>query len=80
MMRGWIEGLQEVSKHGYVSSYSIARLHAVLEDKEQALTGLEQAFKERDSNLTYMKVEPAFDEIRADRRFQQLLHKFGWAE
>ncbi len=80
VVRGWMEGLQEISKREYVSHYNIARLYIVLEDKEQAITGLEQAFKERDSNLTYMKVEPAFDEIRADPRFQQLLHQFGWAE
>jgi hypothetical protein len=80
VMRSWMEGLQEISKHGYVSQYNMARLHAVFEDKEQAITGLEQAFRERDCNLTYMKVEPAFDEIRSDPRFQQLLHQFGWAE
>jgi eukaryotic-like serine/threonine-protein kinase len=80
VMRSWMEGLQEISKKEYVSHYNMARLHIVLEDKEQAITGLEQAFKERDSNLTYMKVEPAFDEIRSDPRFQQLLHQLGWAE
>jgi serine/threonine protein kinase len=48
--------------------------------KEEALAALERAYKERESNLTYMKVEPAFDEIRSDRRFQQLLQQLGWSE
>jgi hypothetical protein len=41
---------------------------------------LEQAFNERDSQLTYMKVEPAFDEVRSDPRFHQLLQRLGMPE
>jgi hypothetical protein len=52
----------------------------MLEDKEQAIARLERAFKERDSRLTYIKVDPAFDEIRADPRFQQLLQQCGGSD
>jgi len=75
VLRNWLEGLKEVSKRAYVSSYNIAQIFAILEDKDHAIARLEQAFKEHDSQLTYMKVDPAFDEIRADPRFQQLLHQ-----
>jgi TolB-like protein/Tfp pilus assembly protein PilF len=75
VLRNWLEGLKEVSKRAYVSSYNIAQIYAILEDKDHAIARLEQAFKEHDSQLTYMKVDPAFDEIRADPRFQQLLHQ-----
>jgi len=80
LLQGSLEGLQEVSKHAYVSAYNIALIYAQLERKEEALAALERAYKERESNLTYMKVEPAFDEIRSDRRFQQLLQQLGWSE
>jgi serine/threonine protein kinase/tetratricopeptide (TPR) repeat protein len=72
-----LEGLKEVSKQRYVSPYSIAQIHARLQAKDQALAWLEQAFSERDSQLTYVKVDPAFDEIRSDPHFQQLLQRLA---
>jgi TolB-like protein len=80
VLKGSLEGLKELSKRAYVSSYQIAQIHAMLEDNDQAIARLERAFKERDSRLTYIKVDPAFDEIRADPRFQQLLQQSGGSE
>lgn len=80
VLQGWLEGLQELSKRVYVSAYNMAEIYARLERKEEALASLERAYNERDSKLTYMKIEPAFDEIRSDPRFQQLLHQLGWSE
>jgi serine/threonine protein kinase/tetratricopeptide (TPR) repeat protein len=77
VMRSWLEGLQEVSKRGYVSAYNLAQIHARLGEKSQALESLEQAFNQRDSNLTYVKVEPAFDDMRSDPKFQELLQRLG---
>jgi tetratricopeptide (TPR) repeat protein len=77
VMRSWLEGLQEVSKRGYVSAYTIAQIHARLGEKSHALESLDQAFNQRDSNLTYIKVEPAFDDMRSDPKFQQLLQRLG---
>jgi tetratricopeptide (TPR) repeat protein len=77
VLRSWLEGLQEVSKRGYVSSYNMAEIYARLEQKQEALAGLERAYSERDSNLTHMKVEPAFDSIRSDPRFQELLRRLA---
>jgi tetratricopeptide (TPR) repeat protein len=77
VLRSWLEGLQEVSKRGYVSSYNMSEIYARLEQKQEALAGLERAYSERDSNLTHMKVEPAFDSIRSDPRFQELLRRLA---
>jgi serine/threonine protein kinase/tetratricopeptide (TPR) repeat protein len=77
VMKSWLEGLQEVSKRGYVSAYNLAQIHARLGEKNQALESLEQAFNQRDSNLTYVKVEPAFDDIRSDPKYQQLVQRLG---
>jgi serine/threonine protein kinase/Tfp pilus assembly protein PilF len=75
VLQSSLEGLKEVSKERYVSPYNIAQIHARLQEKDQALAWLEQAFSERDSQLTYVKVDPAFDEIRSDAHFQQLLQR-----
>jgi serine/threonine protein kinase/TolB-like protein/Tfp pilus assembly protein PilF len=70
-------GLQEESKRGYTPPYNIAQIYARLGDKDQSLAWLERAYNERDSKLTYLKVEPAFDEINSDPRFQQLLQRLA---
>jgi len=77
VLKSWLEGLQEVSKHGYVSSYNMAQIYARLGDKNQTLASLEQAYHERDSNLTYVKVEPAFDDVRSDPRFQKIVQQLA---
>lgn len=75
VLQDGLEGMKKLSKRAYVSSYNMAQIYAVLQDKDQAIARLERAFKERDGQLTYMKVDPVFDEIRSDPRFQQLLHQ-----
>ena len=77
VMRSWLEGLKEVSKRGYVSAYNMAQIYARVGDKEQALAALETALDQRDSNLTYVRVEPAFDEIRSDPRFQRVVQQLA---
>jgi eukaryotic-like serine/threonine-protein kinase len=80
VLQSSLEGLKEVSKERYVSPYNIALIHARLQEKDQALAWLEQAFSERDSQLTYVKVEPAFDDIRSDPHFQKLLQRLALPE
>ena len=72
-------GLQEESKRGYTPPYNIAQIYARLGDKDQCFAWLEQAYNERDSKLTYLRVEPAFDEMNSDPRFQQLLQRLAVA-
>ncbi len=77
VLQGSLEGLKQVSKERYVPPYNVAQIYARLEDKQQSLAWLEQAFHERDTQLTYMKVDPAFDQVRSDPRFQQLLQRMA---
>jgi serine/threonine protein kinase/tetratricopeptide (TPR) repeat protein len=77
VLQSWLEGLNEVSKRAYVSSYHIAQIHARLGERDQAIAKLERAYSDRDSNLTYLKVDPVFDDIRSTPRFQGLLQKLG---
>jgi len=73
VLQSWLEGLNEVSKRGYVSSYNIAQIHARLGHKPEAHAMLERAYSSRDGNLTYVKIDPAFDDLRSDAQFQALL-------
>ncbi len=77
VLKSWLEGLKEIAKRGYVSSYNMALIYARLGDRNQALASLEQAYHDRDSNLTYVKVEPAFDDVRSDPRFQKIVQQLA---
>jgi serine/threonine protein kinase/Tfp pilus assembly protein PilF len=61
----------------YVSPTELAILCAALGDKEKAFASLEKAFTERDFQLTSLKVEPGYDPLRADPRFQDLMRRVG---
>ena len=69
--------LQEVSKQRYVSPIFIAMDYAHLGDKELAIAWLEKAYEERSSWMTEIAVDPAWDELRPDPRFQDLIRRVG---
>ncbi|HET8696450.1 MAG TPA: winged helix-turn-helix domain-containing protein [Gammaproteobacteria bacterium] len=61
----------------YVSSCSIAMIHAALGETDEALDWLERAFEERAQPIGFLLVEPLFDALHAEPRFRALLRKLG---
>jgi len=74
-----LDELNELSKSGYTSSYRIAAIYAGLEETKQAFEWLRRAYEERDAWLIWLRVDPVFDDLRSDRRFQELLRLVGLA-
>jgi tetratricopeptide (TPR) repeat protein len=72
-----LDELREISKHRYVSPYLFAVVYAGLSDKEQTFAWLDKAFQDRSVFLIWVKVEPLFDPLRDDPRFQALLGRVG---
>lgn len=72
-----VRELQEMSKTRYVSPYGVAQIYAALHDKEQTLKWLQIAFDDRAVWMTYLAVDPVFDRVRPDERFQDLLRRVG---
>jgi TolB-like protein len=58
-----------------VTTKAVAEIYAILGDKEQALGWLEKSYQEHDRFLVFLKVQSEFDNLRADPRFEALLHK-----
>jgi tetratricopeptide (TPR) repeat protein len=69
--------LREASRQRYVNPYLLAVIYLGLGDKDQAFVWLDKAFQDRSSFLIWLKVEPQFDSLRDDPRFQDLLRRVG---
>jgi len=54
-----------------------AALYAVLGDRDQAFDILGRAYDRHELWLLYLKVDPVWDNLRTDPRFQPLLHRVG---
>ncbi|HEX5734155.1 MAG TPA: protein kinase [Blastocatellia bacterium] len=80
-MRGfWQKRLDmalERSRETYIPPYFIAELYASLDEKDKTLEWLERAYEERAGFLVHLKSEPAFDNLRDDPRFDDLLKRIG---
>ena len=53
-----------------VASYAIALTYVALRDDDRAMGWLETAFRDHDSSLTELAVDPMIDPIRSNPRFQ----------
>ena len=67
--------LLERSKKQYVPSYWIALVHMSMGDKDETFAWLERAYHERSSWLVWANVEPRFDQLRDDARFNSILSR-----
>ena len=63
------------AKTRYVSSYGIALVLAGLDQPDEALVWLTRARAEHAWGVAFLAVDPAFDSLRADPRFQALAAK-----
>jgi TolB-like protein/thioredoxin-like negative regulator of GroEL len=72
-----LEELQGHAKQENISGYQFALVFAGLGEKDRSFEALEKAFRERSTLLTYLKMDPRFDPLRSDPRFQDLLHSIG---
>jgi len=61
----------------YMPPTYFGMLYAGLGDKDQAFAWFEKAFSERADGLTWLGVEPMFDGVRDDPRFDDLLRRIG---
>lgn len=67
------------SETSYVSPFMIATIYARLGDKDKAFEFLEKAYQERSSDLPYfVRADLRIDNLRSDRRFQDLLRRMNF--
>jgi hypothetical protein len=69
--------LNEASESRYVSPYWIALIYLGLNEKDKTFEYLQRALDERNAWLVYLNVNPVFDSLRSDVRFDDLLKRVG---
>jgi len=57
--------------------YDVAVTYAQLNDKEKALEYLEKGIRERDGQVFLINMNPQFDNLRNDPRFQELIRRLN---
>jgi adenylate cyclase len=75
---GWQGVLREQTKRTYQfnqSVYFTACIYAQAGDKDQALEYLEKTYQRREHWIAYVQVDPRFDSLRSDARFNELLNR-----
>ena len=73
-----LDDLRERAQHSYVSPYHLAMIYTALGEQQQALAALDQGYAEHDRYLAWLKVDDAFDPLRREPRFQDLLRRIGF--
>ena len=67
----------EASKRQYISPEQVATIYAALGENDQAFEWLQRAYDARSAFLVTSYVSPAFDPLRSDPRFTELLRKMN---
>ncbi len=75
LVEHWIQECTRNQRPG--KSCYAAQTYASIGEKDLAFQWLERAYEERSPLLAYAKVMPNYDKLRADPRFQALLHRLG---
>jgi tetratricopeptide (TPR) repeat protein len=69
--------LQGLRDRRVISAGDVAAIHTSLGETDLAFEWLEKAYQDRDSRLSLIKLDPRFDALRADARFEGLLRRMN---
>lgn len=75
--RAVLHELEDGVSYAYVSPVSLAQIYLHLGETDRAIEYLERGYRERDPWLLWNKVNPVFDSLHSDPRFQDLLARIG---
>jgi DNA-binding winged helix-turn-helix (wHTH) protein/TolB-like protein/Flp pilus assembly protein TadD len=76
--RAALQELLKLSATRYVSPYNIALIYNALEMRGNALEWLEKGYEQRDPKMTFLKVEPKWNNLRNEPRFADLMRRMNF--
>lgn len=79
---GIIEKLKERSSQnaGGSPSFYLAMIYSVMGEIDLAFEWLEKSYEDHEVEMYWLKVEPPFEPIRSDPRYQEMLDKVGFPD
>jgi TolB-like protein/DNA-binding winged helix-turn-helix (wHTH) protein/Tfp pilus assembly protein PilF len=72
--------LERLATESYVDPTGLAIPFVAIGDKDRALALLKIAYYERDAEMMLLKVDPWWDDLRSDPRFQELLGRMNFPQ
>ena len=75
-----LERLEQLSRRQQVDPAAFVPPYIALGKNDQAIFMLEKAYSQHSNQMTALKVDPVYDPVRQDPRFQDLLHRVGLRE
>jgi TolB-like protein/Tfp pilus assembly protein PilF len=72
-----LQKLEQINRRQPMDPAAILWAHIGIGDKDQAFVWLEKAYTEHSNTLITLKVEPGYDSLRSDPRFQDLMRRVG---
>jgi tetratricopeptide (TPR) repeat protein len=75
-----LDEFNELSKQRYIPRYYFAMIYAALGEKERAFAELDKAYDDRNFFIALLRVEPMFDSLRDEPRFQKIVADMKFPE
>lgn len=72
-----LERVLRLAQETYVSPYNVAMIYNGLGDREETLRWLERGYEQRDPRMTFLKVEPKWNNLRSEPRFIEILRRLN---
>jgi tetratricopeptide (TPR) repeat protein len=76
--RNIVGQLTGISKQHYVPSFEIATIYAGLSDADNAMSWLEKSYRQRESQMPFIKSDDRFSSLHSDPRFQDLIRRLSF--
>ena len=74
-----VKKLEQLNRREQIDPAVLAGVYTAMGNRDQAFACLEKAYSQHSTLLVTLKVEPMYDPLRSDPRFQDLLRRVGLA-
>ena len=78
--RDALQKLKEMGEKSSLDAAPMAWAHLGMGHREEGLKWLAKGYEQRSNAMTTLKVDPIYDKVRNDARFQELLRRVGLAD
>jgi tetratricopeptide (TPR) repeat protein len=72
-----LKELKKLPKDSYVPSYDVAAICMGLGERDEAIKWLQRAFEDHAPYFSAINIDPIFDSLHSDLRFQDLVRRIG---